>query len=71
MRKFFIISEVSQWTAAGVVLAGIICEVIFKADLYLMLITGGSLGFAVCQKIKHPSRLKPKKEDQNGNTNHD
>lgn len=64
MRKFFIISEISQWASAGVVLAGIICEVIFKADLWLLLITGGTLGWAVVQKVKHPSRMKPKENKE-------
>ncbi len=50
--------ELGQWVTAAIVAAGIYCEYKYKADLYLFLITLGVFGWAVVQKLKHPSRRK-------------
>lgn len=48
--------ELGQWLSAAVVVTGVICEVIYKADRYLFVITLGVFLWAVVQKLKHPSR---------------
>ncbi len=57
-RFITILLEVCQWITACVVLAGVVCEYIYKADLYLFLITLGVFGWAVVQKVKHPTRRR-------------
>ena len=59
-REFFItcLLESGQWLTAAIVLFGVICEYIYKADLYLLVITIGVFGWAVIQKLKHPSRRR-------------
>jgi len=65
MPKLPRVSEISQWVSAGVVATGVICEYIFKRDLYLFLITFGTFAWAITQKVKHPSKpKKSEKEDQ-------
>lgn len=58
MKRRDLIGEICQWGSAGVVLAGVVCEFIHKADVYLVAITAGSLIYAVSQKIKHPKIYK-------------
>jgi len=54
-----ILLEVLQWVTACVVLCGVICEYIYKADLFLFVITGSVFGWAIVQKVKHPTRRRP------------
>ena len=51
--------EFGQWLSAAVVVTGVICEVCYKADRYLFIITLGVFLWAVVQKLKHPSRRSP------------
>ena len=48
--------EIGQWLSAGIVLCGIVCEITYKADVYLIFITAGTFSWAVVQKIKHPRK---------------
>lgn len=61
-RKRFIISEVGQWVSAVMVLAGVVCEVVLKADFIYLLVTCGALFWGVSQKVKHP-RKRNNEED--------
>jgi len=56
--KRFILAEIGQWVSAGMVLAGIVCEYVLKADIFYLLITCGALFWGVSQKVKHPSKLE-------------
>lgn len=57
-KKIDILAEIGQWFTAAIVLAGILAELKYKADVYFTVITAGTFLWAVVQKIKHPSRRK-------------
>lgn len=56
-RTPYILSEISQWLSAGIVLAGIAIEVSYRAHAGIILITTGTFAWAIVQKLKpHLSR---------------
>ncbi len=53
--------EIGQWVSAAIIAGGIVCEVIYTADVYLVAITVGTFSWAIVQKVKHPNRNKEDK----------
>jgi len=47
-----ILGIIGQWCGLLAVATGIACEIIFKADVYLIVITAGSTLFAVATKLR-------------------
>lgn len=60
-KKIDILAEIGQWFTAAIVLAGILAEIKYKADVCFTAITTGTFLWAVVQKVKHPSRKKRRK----------
>lgn len=56
--RLSVILEIGQWVSAVIVVGGVVCEYLYKADLFLLVITTGVFSWAIVQKLKHPSRKR-------------
>lgn len=54
--------ELGQWIGMAASVAGLVVEIVLRADLGFALITGGSLAWSIFTKVKYYRRVKGERD---------